>query len=229
MTDMSWNETQKVDFWTLARVWVRDNDPRLAGLSNEQKDDHAGKAYRDFFERMPDQDRGMSVNEAFASFRSWYERSRFGDEPSHAETIGMSMAVNYGNVTITWTQSAVFTITGQQSRIRAYNTIYDQMRNARTEYEALNRINSDSKQNAPAVDVETFEAEKLTVEVKDGKVRYRVMGDKYSKWGVPIYDEVLTRSGIDPQSIPIAGLDLSGKVAHVLMQGGKPSKVTRLE
>lgn len=141
----------------------------------------------------------------------------------------MTVQVNYGNVTVSWSEQATFTITGRTSRLRAYNTLASHLQVVRDEYESLNRMTRDNRTNAPTTDVDTFDAERLTVEVKDGKARYRVMGGKYSKWGVPIYDEVLARCGIDPATIPIAGLDLSGRVAHVLMQGGKPSKVTRLE
>ncbi len=73
-------------------------------------------------------------------------------------------------------------------------------------------------------------AERLSVEMKDGKFYYKVIAKPYTKFGITVWDETLKAAGVvvdhaNPQNTP----NISGwNVEYILNDQGKPQKVTRL-
>ena len=77
--------------------------------------------------------------------------------------------------------------------------------------------------------VEILPAERLGVEAKDGKRLFKVYGGKFSKHGVPFYDEHIKAGNVQPEDIPDVGWDLKGKYNYeVEMDGKSPKRVLRL-
>jgi hypothetical protein len=75
----------------------------------------------------------------------------------------------------------------------------------------------------------TFQADKLITNVSEGKTAFKVKGGKYSKFGVTIYPEVLAEAGFDVDLLdPTKVIDLKGYTAHVIMDGDKAVKVSKL-
>lgn len=78
--------------------------------------------------------------------------------------------------------------------------------------------------------VESFIADSLTVSMHNNKFYFKVMGGKFTKYGVTVWDEVMKAAGVtpDPANLPnIAGW----KCEYITKQkDGKtvPDKVTRL-
>lgn len=77
--------------------------------------------------------------------------------------------------------------------------------------------------------VERLPADRLEVRMESGKRLYKVFGGKYSKHGVPFYDEHILKGGVEPKDIPDTGWKLTGKYDfEVEIEGGKPKRVLRL-
>ena len=82
-------------------------------------------------------------------------------------------------------------------------------------------------------EVKSFTADRMSVEMKDGKFYYKVIGAPFTKFGVNVWDEVLQASGItidhaNPGNPP----NIAGWKAEYIEKenNGKmvPAKVTRL-
>lgn len=175
----------------------------------------------------------MSVADALAGVRSFLPAFLNGGtpEPLHTETLAFSITVNYGAVSCAWSAEARFEIDGAPARSRAYVKLQDVVNAARAEYERANSmIAAQPPAGHPSAseEVRVLDATRITVEVKDGKARYRVIAEPFSKFGVAIYPEALTAAGLSTDAIPYQGLDIQRK-AHVMMRDGKPHKVVRLE
>lgn len=176
----------------------------------------------------------MSVADGLAGVRSFLPAFLNGGtpEPVHTETLSFSITVNYGAVSAAWGAEARFEIDGAPSRSRAYTKLQDVVNAARSDYERANSmISAQPPAGHPSAsdEMRTLDATKITVEVKDGKPRYRVMAEPFNKFGVAIYPEALAAAGISVDTMPLMGMDVTGRKAHVLMRDGKPYKVTRLE
>lgn len=77
--------------------------------------------------------------------------------------------------------------------------------------------------------IERLPAERLNVRMENGKRLYKVHGGKYSKHGVPFYDEHILKGGVDPKDIPDVGWNLKDKYDfEVEIENGKPKRVLRL-
>lgn len=83
--------------------------------------------------------------------------------------------------------------------------------------------------NEPAANIEAIECDRLSVKVDDGKIMIRAHGGRFSKYGVPVYEEVLEELGYTAESIPLTGLPIKGKTMIVRMNGTKPVKVVKFE
>lgn len=76
-------------------------------------------------------------------------------------------------------------------------------------------------------EVKTFTADRLSVETKDGKTYYKVIGTPFTKYGVNVWPEVLEAAGIDGTA-NIAGWR-ADYVTKVTDKGQTvPAKVVRL-
>lgn len=75
---------------------------------------------------------------------------------------------------------------------------------------------------------DVFDCERLSVETKDGKRFFKIKGGRWSAHGVRIWPEVLKKSGFEPESIPLEGLDLNGYEATFTSRNGQPDKVIKL-
>jgi hypothetical protein len=226
-----WNSSQWSEFNLLLSAHLDANHPTYFTAEREERATLLDNIRREWVASVPDSASDMDMITAFGGFKVWFSSYINGGtvEPLHSETLSFKQWVNYGQVGGEWGASAVFNVAGAQDRRRAYNALYEIVKSARLEYEQLNGFKSDTPNNAPQTDTCVLDAIRLTVEVRDGQARFRVCAEPYSKFGVPIYPEVLERSGFKVGDIPIAGLDLTGKAATILMQGGMPKKVVRLE
>lgn len=77
----------------------------------------------------------------------------------------------------------------------------------------------------------SFAADELVGSMDKGKVYWKVKGGKYAKYGVTIWPEALSESGIDPAKLDVSvPYDLRNQklTAHYVESEGKPQKVTRL-
>jgi hypothetical protein len=80
--------------------------------------------------------------------------------------------------------------------------------------------------------VNSFTAEKMIVDMHDGKFFFKVMGGKFTKYGINVWDEVLKAAGIrfdpsNPSAVPnIAGW--RADYTEEFKDGNTRRKVTRL-
>jgi hypothetical protein len=88
----------------------------------------------------------------------------------------------------------------------------------------------DSGNSVPPVN--SFTAEKMIVDMHDGKFFFKVMGGKFTKYGINVWDEVLKAAGIrfdaaNPSAVPnIAGW--RADYVEEFVDGKTRRKVTRL-
>lgn len=88
---------------------------------------------------------------------------------------------------------------------------------------------ADDKNTNPAVETIEMPCDKLSIRWEGDKAQVRAHGGNFTKWGVPVYEEVLEASGIDPEQMPAKGQVTKGWRMTVKMRGGKPAKVTAFE
>ncbi len=90
-------------------------------------------------------------------------------------------------------------------------------------------VASQQQQASRPVGTESFQAEKLVGTVTEGKLYWKVRGERFSKHGVTIWPEVLAAAGFFIDDLNIMDqYDLSGYTAFYELKEGKPTKVTQL-
>lgn len=79
-------------------------------------------------------------------------------------------------------------------------------------------------------EVETFKAQSMSATVNAGKTYWKVIGGKYSKYGLTIWKEALEEAGFAFDKLdPMTTYDLSAFTAHVWKdETGKATKVFKL-
>ena len=84
-------------------------------------------------------------------------------------------------------------------------------------------------QNMP--EIGTFPAQELSATVNDGKAYWKVKGDRFQKFGVTVWPEVLEAAGFEVETLnPLKPVDLTGWMAtYVVKENGMPQKIVRLE
>ena len=83
--------------------------------------------------------------------------------------------------------------------------------------------------NAPGITSLSFQTEKLVSETKEGTRYWKVVGPPFMKYGVRVWDEVLSEAGfaLDLMNDPV--YSIPGYTAHyVEREPGKPQKVVKL-
>lgn len=97
---------------------------------------------------------------------------------------------------------------------------------------ALARPNTIAASNGSIVGsgshVEEWFATAISVEERNGKRYYRVRGDKWEKFGVPIWDEVCKQTDIPFEKLAVGNTIINGYKAVCEMKDGKPTKISRL-
>jgi hypothetical protein len=88
----------------------------------------------------------------------------------------------------------------------------------------------DSGSDLPSVN--SFTAEKMTVDMHDGKFFFKVMGGKFTKFGINVWDEVLQAAGLrfdaaQPGNVPLIAGWRADYIEEV-KDGKTRRKITRL-
>lgn len=175
----------------------------------------------------------MAVGAVYDEFVLWFTRNEVALSAHNRETMSMTTTVNYGAVTITFSQQSTFIIRSQIERFIAEDFLLARLAEMQQHYEAVHLAKVklppaiDAKNVEPVSETETWDAARIVPNIYEGKRFHRVFGGRWSKFGVPIYEEVLAKSGL-PLPIPDTGLELPGYVATCQLQGGKPKRVTSL-
>lgn len=78
------------------------------------------------------------------------------------------------------------------------------------------------------VDAIVFATEKLSVTESEKGKYFKVKGGKYSKFGVTVWPEVLTKVGIDPNKAEVKEYPFVGWQAVCTVKDGNPHKVIEL-
>jgi len=74
---------------------------------------------------------------------------------------------------------------------------------------------------------EQFVAATISYEFANGKPQYKAKGGKFSKFGVPIYPEMLQQLGLEPEQLKF-GENPFGKQVIALIKNQKPQKIIGL-
>jgi len=85
------------------------------------------------------------------------------------------------------------------------------------------------QQPKPAFDGE-FVVDTFIANVVSGKVYWKAKGGPFKQFGVTVWPEVLAEAGFNADALDVRqAYDLTGFTAHYIEEGGKATKVTRLE
>ena len=144
---------------------------------------------------------------------------------------------NYLKITVTRNYGTAGTVTFELSHGKAIahdmglvesNLMFDQMENIIESFE-INRL--PHLRPAPQANGNTITvlAEKIAVNMKDGKRMYNVICGEWREHGVPFYEEHMKDCGINPKNVPDEGhIFKEGTKAILEMRGDKPRRVLKL-
>lgn len=123
--------------------------------------------------------------------------------PKRALTIKVGIKRNYGKHEIYYEASELVELSSGHERQDAFNNLYAQLDSQIRHYEEVflplvklpnvSETHNDGGENG----TDTFTLEKITVENYQGKRRVKAVGGKYAKWGVAVYDGVVTDLDLD--------------------------------
>lgn len=175
----------------------------------------------------------ISVPEALRRFQMWLLDNYVRPGMAVQEYLSVSIERQYGREKVTFTLGAHFDINSGAGRTANYDRLVDAINIEHMRYARDRAQNGTSDQN-PASDSSAHpgeirvQADRLVVEVKDGKRMYKVKAGQFTRFGVPFYNEHIKASGVNPEEIPDSGYDLKNYDAVIQMNGEKPVRVVRL-
>lgn len=148
---------------------------------------------------------------------------------SKFEEISVKITRNFGAVTIEVGHSAAYEIDGREKRNGVYQSV---MAMLQKQIEEFSRDGLNAPAPAPLIgDIRTeiLSDGKLEGRIEKGKLLVKWVGGKYSKYGVPVYDEVFEHLDFAPNEYTSQdGIDLKGWTAEIEVENGKAKRVSKL-
>lgn len=146
------------------------------------------------------------------------------------EEISVKITRNFGAVTIEVGHSAGYEIDNRDKRNAVYQSV---MAMLQKQIDEFSRDGLNAPAPAPLIGdmrTEVLSDGAFVGEMKNGEILVKWVGGKYSKWGVPVYDEVLKHlpfNGTD--YLQKGGVVADGYTVHIEVEGNKPKRVSKVE
>lgn len=216
-------------------VWV-DEVPELALPSAQAELEHRAKMLIEAFEEQREKIRsGDDYAYWGLAFSDWLTDREILQKVSNETRIEVSITRKYGMIDIGFSISRVVSSKDKdECRIVRERLIYE-VNQAHADFASKYLPQEKSPNSAQNYDNSTqegmveFSPTKISVKVENGKTLFRLHGGAWSRFGVPLYDEILIASGFHPQDIPYTGLPLSGYTAVAQVVKGQPKRITELK
>jgi hypothetical protein len=174
-----------------------------------------------------------SVADALVDFQRYISAQHIKYSQAKEEYVEFSVSIDYGQAggIITWKLGSQFQVSTPNDRLNAQAALWQAIGQMRDDFErkTMLRVKNENvrETNAPNT-MDVISCSRLIVDVKDGKVAYKLKGGKWEKFGVRVFADILEKIGINVETIPLVGIDMTGYEMTILMRGDKPDKVTKL-
>lgn len=173
------------------------------------------------------------VSDALVEFQRYVSKNHIKYGQAVEEYFEMTATFDYGaeGGVISWKLGSQFEVRSPNDRFNAQANLWQALGQLRDDFERKTMLRLKNTNVQPSQQSNSFDeinCSRLIVDVKDGKVAYKIKGGKFEKWGVRVFPDILKANGIDPDAIPLAGLDMSGWCMTIIMRGNNPDKVTKL-
>jgi hypothetical protein len=175
----------------------------------------------------------LSVEEGLRQFQLFLLHNYVRPGMASTEYLEVAITRTLGADTVTYKLGCQFDINSGAGRTACYDRLVDAInieldRYARDRAGGVKSASSGAGTSNGNRNVITIPAIRLNVDVKQGKKYFKVTAGEWQEFGVNFWPEDIKRAGVDPDSIPLEGWDLSKFDAEILMNGEKPKKVIRL-
>lgn len=175
------------------------------------------------------------VDEAIYNWVDWLQvAEKIVPDGENMETLTISRSHNLGAVTITLGVTREFPVRSAVHREALYEYMdrsldvqLDNWLRANAAKAGAASMPQHVPESAGGSDYITEPAIELLHEFSGGKHLYKVKTPRFTKWGVPLYPEVLPSFGYSEDNPPPMGSTaLDGWKVEILMDGDKPKKIT---
>lgn len=148
---------------------------------------------------------------------------------SKVETISVSVTRTFGHTVLTVGHTAEYEIDGRDKRNSVYQGVMAMLQKQVEEF-SRDGLNAPPPQQVLGdVTTEVFKDGHFTGRMENGEVLVRWTGAKYSQWGVPIYDEVVSQLPYHPtEYLQKGGVDAKGYTVHIESENGKVKRVSKV-
>lgn len=149
--------------------------------------------------------------------------------PAKFENISVKISQNFGAVTIEVGHEAGYEIDGREKRNAVYQGVMAMLQAQIKEFTRDGLTDIPSTPILGSVSTEVLHGGAVVAEMRDGEMLLRWRGGKYSKHGVPIYDEVAAKLPFEPQMALVkGGVPTDNWTIYVEVENGKPKRVAKM-
>lgn len=146
------------------------------------------------------------------------------------ETVKLSITQHYGKVSITIGLEDSFVVSSPSDRHAALAHLRALIDEAHIEQQrTIHMAVTNQPRSAVAGGEIVIQVTGIRKSNERGKDILRVLGDKYSQHGVPLYNEVAERAGINIGQLAYGDNRFDGKAVVLLRENGNPQKVVSIE
>jgi len=146
------------------------------------------------------------------------------------EHLSLSITLHLGKVSIECGMSDSFVISSPSDRHAALAHLRGLIDEALVDQQrTLHMAVTNSPRSATAGGEIVIQVTGIRKSNERGKDILRVLGDKYSQHGVPLYNEVAERAGINISQLAYGDNRFDGKAVVLLRDNGNPQKVVSIE
>lgn len=145
------------------------------------------------------------------------------------ENISVKITQNFGTITIEVGHEAGYEIDGREKRNAVYQGVMAMLQAQIKEFTRDGLTDIPSTPVLGTVSSEHHRGGAVTAEMRDGEMLLRWRGGKYSKFGVPIYEEVSSTLPFEPSMALVkGGVPTDNWHIHVELENGKAKRVTKM-
>lgn len=163
--------------------------------------------------------------DAAKAFKLWVGRGKQPVKPKSEQTITCQITRNLGDISVTFGWTGQFQINKASDLPLAYRYAIDMVDRQFSDWGAGALPAGLSTPLRGGEQTETFFGDSVVSEAKDGKVYHKIVGGKYTKFGVRVWPETLKDAGIDTDELTPDEPFMLKRDVTIIMDGEKPVKV----
>lgn len=173
---------------------------------------------------------------------TWFVNNRWNMpvEINQDSTVSVKVSVNVGAVTFEFGTTRNYAITNGSERYTAFQVLTQALQKDIRAYlegdaknlfgAAMGVASSAQSSGAPrSTSIVTEECIALEHGFEKNKHVFKMKTPRATKWGVPVYPEVLKAIDLDPDKIPMGESKFNGTISYVLKENGNPHKAIELD